>query len=515
MRNWFGRGRPLQLAISATCSAAFILFGYDQGVFSGIIGNNDFRQTFGFPTDTKEGIILILTISVSSYNLGCFTGCILTFLLGDYLGRRRAMWLAMALITIGAILQTTSYSVPHIIIARVITGFGTGMETSTVPMYQSELCKPEYRGRIVASEPMFVGIGIVTAYWFDYGMNFVSSTSSVASVAWRLPIACQILFTIVVGILILGVPESPRWLFQQGREQEAIQVLSEVYNLPPGDKEIVREAEDIREAIRLEEENAFQWKNLLQRDSVQTGRRVLLAWGMQFMNQVGGINLIVYYLPKALTDNVGLSRDLSLILGGCINIMFPLGSLIPSFFLDQLGRRQPMMWCSFLLAVCMACVAALLSFKGTDVQKTTASASVAFFFLYQFIFGAGPNCIPWVYVPEILPLHARAKGTAIGISSNWIWNFTIVMITPVILNRLQWKAYLIFVITNTLFVPIVYFLYPETARLSLEEIDLLFLQPSPVKASLDRSWLTRRDVEAPLEKEKASEEQLESTSSRP
>ncbi|KAG7098061.1 hypothetical protein E1B28_000035 [Marasmius oreades] len=503
MLNWFKKGRPLQLAISATCSGAFVLFGYDQGVFSGIIGNEDFKDTFGHPTDTKQGII------VSSYNLGCFAGCIITFLIGDWLGRRRAMWSAMALITVGAVLQTTAFSVPHII-ARVITGFGTGIETSTVPMYQSEVCKPEYRGRIVASEPMFVGIGIVLAYWFDYGMNFIPPESSFASVAWRLPIACQIIFTIFVSILILGVPESPRWLLQQRREQEAIQVLCDVYNLPPHDKEIIKEAEDIKEAMRLEEENSFQWKNILQQDSVQTGRRVLLAWGMQFMNQVGGINLIVYYLPTALTLNVGLSRGLSLILSGCINIMFPLGSLIPTFFLDQLGRRGPMMWCSFLLAVCMAAIAALLSFQGTklEIEKPTAMASVAFFFLYQFVFGAGPNCIPWVYVPEILPLHARAKGTAVGISSNWIWNFTIVMITPVILNRLQWKAYLIFVATNALFVPIVYFLYPETSRLSLEEIDLLFLKSNPVKASLDRSWLVRSDLETrrPLsEDEKGSE----------
>ncbi|ESK89756.1 hexose carrier protein [Moniliophthora roreri MCA 2997] len=501
MFNWFRRGRPLQLAISATCSAAFILFGYDQGVFSGIIGNQDFLDTFGHPNDTRMGII------VSSYNLGCFAGCVITFIVGDTLGRRRAMWLAMSLITIGATLQTTAYSVPHVIIARVVTGFGTGMETSTVPMYQSELCKPEYRGRIVATEPMFVGIGIVTAYWFDYGMNFISPTSSVASVAWRLPIAFQIAFTIIVGVLIFGVPESPRWLYQQHRDDEAIKVLCDVYDLQPGDPAIMRESEDIKEAMRLEEENSFQWRNLLQRDSVQTGRRVLLAWGMQFMNQVGGINLVVYYLPTALTDNVGVSRNLALILSGCINIMFPLGSLLPSFFLDQMGRRQPMMWCSLLLAVCMACIAALLSFRGTDVERPTAMASVAFFFLYQLIFGAGPNCIPWVYVPEILPLHARAKGTAIGISSNWIWNFTIVMITPIILNRLQWKAYLIFVVTNTLFVPLVYFFYPETTRLSLEEIDLLFLKHNAVKASLDRSWLVRHDIEATFrEKEKASVE---------
>lgn len=92
----------------------------------------------------------------------------------------------------------------------------------------------------------------------------------------------------------------------------------------------------------------------------------------------------------------------------------------------------------------------------------------------MLIFGGTVNCIPWCYVPEILPLHARAKGTAIGISSNWIWNFFVVMITPTLLNQLKWKGYLIFMCTNFAFVPLVYFCYPETANLTLEEIDYIF-----------------------------------------
>lgn len=86
------------------------------------------------------------------------------------------------------------------------------------------------------------------------------------------------------------------------------------------------------------------------------------------------------------------------------------------------------------------------------------------------------NCVPWVYVPEILPLDARTRGTAIGVSSNWLWNFTVVMISPVIINRLAWKAYLIFMATNIIFVPVFYFLYPETGNLRLEDVDLIFSQ---------------------------------------
>lgn len=136
------------------------------------------------------------------------------------------------------------------------------------------------------------------------------------------------------------------------------------------------------------------------------------------------------------------------------------------------------------LSFCMMMISALLSQSEKPDGKghAFASAAVAFFFLYMLIFGMSVNCVPWVYVPEILPLEARTRGTAVGISSNWLWNFTIVMITPVIINRLKWKAYLIFTITNLLFVPTFYFFYPETSNLRLEDVDHLFTQGgNPVK----------------------------------
>lgn len=107
------------------------------------------------------------------------------------------MWFAMIWIIVGAVLQTTAYSVPHILVARYITGIGTGLETSTVPMYQSELCEASKRGRLVSSEPLFVGVGIVIAYFFDYGMSFVPGP-----IAWRLPIAMQIVFAIVSPLAV-------------------------------------------------------------------------------------------------------------------------------------------------------------------------------------------------------------------------------------------------------------------------------------------------------------------------
>jgi MFS family permease len=172
--------------------------------------------------------------------------------------------------------------------------------------------------------------------------------------------------------------------------------------------------------------------------------------------------------------------------------MFIIGSFYPTFFVDRVGRRQPMMWGSLGLGISMMMIAILLSFKGTSVEKGTSSAAITFFFTYMLIFGGSVNCIPWVYVPEILPLHARAKGTAIGISSNWIWNFFVVMITPVILNRLAWKGYLIFMCTNFAFIPLVYFCYPETANLTLEEIDFIFADETVSSVKLSKEMRKER-----------------------
>ncbi|KAJ4342849.1 hypothetical protein N0V95_006828 [Ascochyta clinopodiicola] len=368
-------------------------------------------------------------------------------------------------------------------VARFLTGIGTGIETSTVPMYQSELCEANKRGRLVASEPLFVGVGIVIAYWFDYGMSFVPG-----SIAWRLPIACQVIFAVIVIILVFGLPESPRYLYKHGSHAEALQILCDVYDGSPEDPKIAKENREVLEALKVEEETGeYRWSQLLKKDRVQTGRRVLLAYGAQFMNQMGGINLVVYYITSVLQLNVGLDRNLSLLLGGVINCMFFIGSLYPTFTLDKTGRRKPMMWGSFGCGFSMLMIAVLLSFqqRGSDdpVAKATASASVAFFFTYMLSFGATMNCIPWVYVPEILPLHVRAKGTAVGISANWLWNFFVVMITPTLLNSLAWKGYLIFMALNFSFIPLVYFCYPETANLSLEEVDWLFYEGGAVKKS--------------------------------
>lgn len=140
MRSIFGRGASLRAAIYVACLSAFLFFGYDQGVFGGLLENPEFKARF-IRRDVITGI------TVASYCLGALFGCVINFAVGDFFGRRRMIWMAMGLIIIGATLQTSAFHLGHLIVGRVITGLGTGIDSSTVPMYQSELSKKGNRGQ--------------------------------------------------------------------------------------------------------------------------------------------------------------------------------------------------------------------------------------------------------------------------------------------------------------------------------------------------------------------------------
>ncbi|THY10042.1 putative Myo-inositol transporter 1, partial [Aureobasidium pullulans] len=481
--TWFKPGRQTQWAITVNCLNAFFLlvkssasppnefidtvsrFGYDQGVFGGLISNPDFLEVVKHPSEAFLGFI------VASYNLACLFGCLLNFFVGSGIGRRPTLWLAMLLISVGAVLQAASFGTPQMILGRIVTGLGVGIDTSTVPMYQAELCKSHVRGRLVTTEVLFTALGIAVAYFFAFGMNFVGG-----AVAWRLPIAAQILPAVVISIVLFGLPETPRWLIERGRIEEATQVMCQVYGTGPEDEYIVAEKAAIIEALEIENANPFRWTHVLRKDRVQTGWRVWLAVLALTFNQWSGINVIVFYIGTVLEVNVGLPRSTALVAGGCMNLAFAVGSLVPALYLDRIGRRNPMIYGTIGLGLCLMVISILLSYQGTSSEAVTSKVSIAFFALYMLIYGTSLNAIPWCYAPEILPLKARAKGTSLAVMMYWVWSFTIVMVTPTMITNIRWKTYVVFMACNFAIAPAIYFLFPETARLSLEEIDNIFIK---------------------------------------
>ena len=136
-------------------------------------------------------------ISVASYNLGCFLGAVITIWIGNPLGRRRMIMLGTAIMVVGAILQASATTLPHFIVGRIITGIGNGGNTSTVPTWQSETSRSHKRGKLVMIEGALITCGIMISYWIDLGFSFLDG-----SIAWRFPLAFQLVFCIFILALI-------------------------------------------------------------------------------------------------------------------------------------------------------------------------------------------------------------------------------------------------------------------------------------------------------------------------
>lgn len=234
---------------------------------------------------TTSHVATIQAITVGAYTLGCFFGAVATIWLGNILGRKKTIMYGSIIMVIGAVLQTSAFGLAQLIVGRWITGFGNGMNTSTVPTWQSETSKPHRRGQMVMIEGSLIVFGVMISYWLDLGFSFLEPSS----IAWRFPIAFQIILALFVIALIPGLPESPRWLVLKGRNEEALEVLAALSDLPSDDKKIQAEFQAVKD-VALEMSKG-DFKDCFKRNKNRNLHRTVLAYVNQVFQQVFVQNL--------------------------------------------------------------------------------------------------------------------------------------------------------------------------------------------------------------------------------
>lgn len=346
------------------------------GVMAGIIGaDNRFGRDFDNPDSNMQGNI------TSLYNIGCVLGSILSYFIGERLGRRSMLMTGASIMIIGAVLLASSYNLAALLAGRIITGIGNGMNSSTAPVYLSECAPAAIRGALLTLQGTVTILGVVIAYWTDYGTSFYDS-----SFQWRFPLAFQAFFAIFIILQIIGLPETPRWLAARDRHEEAQQVIADILDKPTQDDAVIRVLLDIQSGLEEEKRDGpFQFKELLTWGTQQNLRRLLLTIAIQLMQQWSGSNMINYYAPVIFQDSMGLSRKMSLIIGGCAQLAYLVGSAIPIFLMDRYGRRVLLMACSAGLSFCFVVVTILLSRGG----EGAAHGATAFIFVFQVFMGIG------------------------------------------------------------------------------------------------------------------------------
>ena len=276
----FLHGPFLITAITSVCSSGFLLFGYDQGVMSGIVISKYWLSAMGNPSTLMVGTITAL------YDVGAFLGAISAAFTAELLGRKRSLLLGAAIVVVGAVLMGVSYERIQFMVARIITGVGIGYITSVTPVYQSEISAAAQRGWQVCCQLTTMLFGLMLAYWINYGVFFRNSDFQ-----WRFPLLFQCVFAIYILAIAVWLPDTPRWLMKRdGNEERGLVVLANLRGLDREHKLVQREKREIMEAIAIESKEEGSWGDLTRDCGVGANKRFYLAVGIQFMQQMSGMS---------------------------------------------------------------------------------------------------------------------------------------------------------------------------------------------------------------------------------
>ncbi|KAI0750946.1 general substrate transporter [Daedaleopsis nitida] len=477
------RGPTLTAAIAFVAGTGFTLFGYDQGVMSALLTAKQFVNVF--PQVATDPTLQSFLVAI--YEIGCLVGALSNLWVGDWLGRRKTIVLGGVIMIIGAILQTASYSYAQMVVARIITGLGNGLNTSTVPSYHAECSPAANRGSLIMIEGSLITFGIMISYWIDFAFFWLSGSSA----QWRVPIGLQIILALIMIGGISFLPESPRWLAKHGRNAEALAVISALDGKPHTDQGVRQTYNGILEAVAAEAhfgDDSSPLREIFTNGPSQNFRRAFLGVVIQCFQQITGINIITYY-ATLLFERLGIDDVKARIIAACNGTEYFLASLIAIFLIDRVGRRPLMLFGSIGQTITMV----LLAVLGSVDTPGTQLASAVLLFVFNSFFAVGWLGMTWLYPAEIVGLRIRAPANAFSTASNWTFNFMVVMVTGPSFNNISWRTYIVFAALNAFIIPVVYLFFPETAGRSLEDMDVVFALAykegvSPVKVSL------RKDV---------------------
>ncbi|OAA55331.1 General substrate transporter [Niveomyces insectorum RCEF 264] len=506
-------------SIAAFACIGGVLYGYNQGMFSGVLAMPAFQVHMGDydPLDpnadqTKKGWL------TSILELGAWVGTLLSGFLAETISRKYGILVACSVFMLGVVIQATAISAGYqaILAGRFITGMGVGSLAMIVPIYNSEVAPPEVRGALVALQQLAITFGIMISFWIDYGTEYIGGTTlgHQTDAAWLTPICLQLAPALVLFFGMIFMPFSPRWLVHHDRVDEARRVLAKLRGLPADHELVELEFLEIQAQSQFEKRTVAEHFPHLRRPTawntfklqfVAVGSlfrsrsmrlRVAIATVTMFFQQWTGINAVLYYAPT-IFQQLGLSGNtLSLLATGVAGIVMFIATVPAVLWIDRLGRKPVLTVGAIGMATCHIIIAVIVA-RDQDKWETQAAAgwaAVCMVWLFVIHFGYSWGPCAWIIVAEIWPLSSRPYGVSLGASSNWMNNFIVGQVTPDMLNRISYGTYIIFGLLTYLGAAFIWFFVPETKRLTLEEMDIIFGSEGTSQADFERMEEINREL---------------------
>jgi sugar porter (SP) family MFS transporter len=428
--------------IRSTAAAALggLLFGFDTAVISG---------TTRALTEVYALTPGMLGVTVSSALAGTVVGSALAGHPADRYGRKASLGLLAVLYMLTSIGCAVAWNWPVFLVFRALGGLAIGGSSVIGPMYIAEIAPAAKRGRLVGMFQMNIVIGILLAYF----SNYLIGTLGFGADEWRWKLGIAAAPAALFALMLMGIPQSPRWLVRAGRAQEAERVLAAM-----GERNPAAEVKDIADSIGAEQAQA---------STPLFSRRfrfpIFLAVSIGMFNQLSGINAILYYLND-IFERAGFTKvsgDLQAVAIGGTNLLF---TIIAMSVIDRLGRKKLLLTGAAGTALCLAGVTAI--FATGKREGLLLWLLVAFIALFAFSQGA----VIWVYLSEVFPNVVRAKGQSLGSFTHWIMNFGISLVFPVLA---AWSGAIPFGFFSLMMVVqlfVVWRFYPETSGVTLEDM---------------------------------------------
>jgi len=433
--------------------AAFggLLFGFDTAVVSGAVG---FMQEHFDLNEVQVGW------AVSSLIIGCIVGAAVAGVLGDKFGRKKVLIMAAALFIISSIGSAIPETFTGYIIARMIGGLGIGITSTLCPLYNAEIAPAKYRGRLVSLNQLATVTGIFLVYFTNLGITRLGDDAWDVAMAWRWMFGFGVLPGVVFLVLLFFVPESPRWLIKQGRAAESLPILVKIHGEDLARQEVL----EIKESFRQESGSSFR-----QLFSPALRLALIVGVGLAILQQVTGINAIMYYAPEIFKE-AGAGTNASLIqtiLVGLINFLF---TILAIWLIDKVGRKALLLIGSASMTVCLAVIGA--AFQSGEPSGPLV---LVFILLYVASFAVSFGPVVWVIIAEIFPNHIRGKATAISSMALWAADYVVSQTFPPLLGSIgPSSTFWIFGAMSLFALLFTWRLVPETKGRSLEEMEALW-----------------------------------------
>ncbi|KAK3305984.1 general substrate transporter [Chaetomium strumarium] len=480
-----------------------IFFGYDSGYINGVLGAKIFIHAVEGPMADKVGYSHTSLI-VSILSAGTFCGALIAGDVADWIGRKWTVIIGCLIYCIGVVIQMiTGLGDPlgAIVSGRLIAGIGVGFESAIVILYMSEICPRKVRGALVAGYQFCITIGLMLASCVVYATESRTDTGS-----YRIPIAIQFIWALILGIGLMFLPDSPRYFVKKGNLNAASDALSRLRGQPKESQYIQVELAEIVANEEYERQlipnttwfgswaNCFKgslWK------SNSNLRKTILGTSLQMMQQWTGVNFIFYYSTPFLQSTGAISNSfLTSMIFTIINVC---STPISFYTVEKFGRRTILFWGALGMLICQFLVAIIgvtVGFNHTHIDpsdptgtKTLAdnisavNAQIAFIAIFIFFFAStwGPGA--WILIGEIFPLPIRSRGVGLSTASNWLWNTIIAVITPFMTDEdkgnLKSSVFFVWGGLCTCAWVYTYFLVPETKGLTLEQVDKMMEETTP------------------------------------